>query len=244
MGILDKLFGPPDIDKLVRQWVAGDSAGLTGLIRALQHKDSTARLKAVTALVEEGKSIVDAGRSFQEEAGDLGSIVHINALALTSDRRIVEALIERLKDENVAVRSTAAVGLGRARAASVAAVLFDALIVSTDPIMASIRDEHRKRDQALKAARTVGLSSHSKFEFVSQEALTYDGTSFMRTARERIVQYWGKEAREALVPVLSDMDPSVREAAEGALESIGGLEAERALSECRGPKPSGAESSV
>jgi hypothetical protein len=172
MGILEKLFGPPNIEKLKER------RDVDGLVKALSHEDAYVRCEAAKALgdLKDGRAVEPllavlkdkeylVRRAAEKALGRIGAAAveplvaalkdkdanvrgaAAEALGEIGDARAVEPLIAALKDkEGGAVRSWAAWALG---------VIEDARAV--EPLVAALMDgDWSVRSSAEKALERIG----------------------------------------------------------------------------------------
>ncbi|MCG2721133.1 MAG: HEAT repeat domain-containing protein [Thermodesulfovibrionales bacterium] len=141
MGIFDKFFGPPNIEKLK------EKRDVEGLIKALSHEDADTRSKAAEALgdLKDARAV----ETLIARLKDKDSVVRktaANALGKLADARAVEPLVAALKDENPDVRAAAAVALG---------MIGDARAVK--PLAAALKDEvWEVRNDAARSLGWIG----------------------------------------------------------------------------------------
>jgi HEAT repeat protein len=130
MSFISKIFGPPDVDKLLKK------NDVKGLIKAVDYKDSEVRKNAVLAMKNvEDRRVVDALIIVMKNDKDsfvrckAAYVLEVKKLESVEDERVVSALIEVLKnDKDDNVRGSVAIALGHKKDVRVGDALLYALM--------------------------------------------------------------------------------------------------------------------
>jgi len=230
MGILDKLFGPPDIEKLKKKRDAD------GLIKALSHKDPGISGQAARTLGELGdrRAVKPLIATLEDEYHS--PLRHDGEAALEKlGDAAVEPLIVALKDDKYEVRSIAACVLG---------TLGDRRAV--EPLILALKDKNQTvRRNAAKALGLLGeaqavepLVAVLRAEVMAQR--DYEGYGMVGMLRK----LGDARTAEFLTATFKAGDLGLHESVVRALERIGGTEAEEALAEYRQATEANAEKAL
>ena len=227
MGILDKIFGPPDVNKLK------DNRDIKGLLKALRQKDRYVRIEAAEALGEMSEPTT-VGPLIQalkdEDDGVRGSAA--KALGRMKDPSAVEPLIQVLEDENTvnrwyAMESLGNIGDERAVAPLMHKILDDRAGIalgktgkaSVEALIQALKDRNARVRK--RAAVILGTIGDLRAVEPLVEALN-DVDVFVRcTVATNLGRIGDETAVKALIDALKDEDGRVRIDAERALEEIG-----------------------
>ncbi|MDH5362206.1 MAG: HEAT repeat domain-containing protein, partial [Aigarchaeota archaeon] len=191
----------PNIEKMEKK------RDLKGLIRALDHKDSVIKSRAVDALVRIGTPAVGPVIEALRNEGDGVRWELVVTLRRIGDARAVEPLVQALKDEDRRVRHEAVQALGE---------IGDARAL--EPLAEALKDAHNTvRMSAADALGTIGDAR--AVEPLFQSVWDED-----ERARERAAEALGKMGEKAvafLVQALKGENREARERAVSALNKIG-----------------------
>lgn len=230
MGILDKLFGPPDIKKLK------ENKDVKGLIEALKHDDQGIReraayslheiadKKAVVPLIKALKNSQDVPKYIMyytpEQRGWLEDLAKEEwdvrrgvAFALSKiGKPAVEPLIKLLEDSNNNIRFFAINALG---------IIGDERAV--EPLIDALNDKDTNV-RRITADALGKIGDKKAVEPLIEALLEGPYTFFHKKVCIEAIRALGKigdeRAVEPLTDALKDKDEHVREAAEKALEKI------------------------
>jgi len=188
-----------------------------GLIRALEHKDSSTKSRAMDALVRIGTPAVGPIAEALKIEGYGAGMELVMTLRRIGDSKAVEPLVQALKDEDQRIRREAAEALneiGDPRA--------------TKPLIEALRDAHSTvRMSAADALGTIGDASAVEPLFQS----VWDEDEGVQERAAEALRKMGEAAVTFLVQALKGKNREARSRAASALNKIGWQpsdEAERA----------------
>jgi HEAT repeat protein len=211
MGLLDKLFGPPNVKKLEQK---GD---VEGLIKALCHEDKDVRQKAAEALGRMGdvRAVEPLILALKDSESDVAADA-AGALGKIGDVRAVEPLVLALKDLDNDFRKQVAWALGKIGDARAIETLIGALKDSDEYV-------RREAGEALKGLKPEAISSEADKSLLPM--LMEELKDWRTQVREASAMLLGKigdvQAVEPLILALKDSDYDVRWDAAEALGGIG-----------------------